>query len=721
MLWREGSAPQHLITIRGSQPSFVRRVFLGPDGRWMINAGEDNTARLWELPGGTERLAINERVHQAIFNADGTKMVTLGTESWVTVWDLTKRRKLKVLRGHDRMVQSVALSRDGTLVATGDEGGKVKIWSASLGRELGEEATWQNVAVYSPDGRRIVSSAFLQGWTVRSSQSGHVLLRVHPANEVIVSIAFSPDGQRIVTAGSHKAAKVWEVDSGRLLLTLRGHRRQVYCVAYSRDGRLIATGSFDGTVKIWDARNGNELRTLHMDPLQPYALTGYSHVLLSVEFDESTSRLITGNSQGRAKVWDVETGRLLTELRAGSSQDWVAAKLHPDGSQIATCADESGAIRLWNMRSGQLIKECKVRGLSSLALDISGDGCRLIAPSSIGTAYGYDSGTVGVWDIKGTQRETLSLSGREMFSSIAFSPDSESRKIITTSMDFGVHQWETFPWKRPAYYENRGQGPEGIGPRPESDLAQRVRRHARTYWRERLAAEREARGENAPPPKIIELPVDRALFSNRDSGATPRQIDLTGFYTGELTEPFLPNIVGISKQDNDLSALPRGLVSLGGIVFDVRGVIQLRRSEPLGGPFEAAWENYPVRIDRIRVDQEVRRLHLLLGATSAETEGTVVGSLVLHYADGNPVQLDLVYGRDVRDWWWDPHGTAAEDTDRGRVVWTGRNPPADFAMRSLRLYVTSRENPFPEAEIASIDFVSAMSGSALFLIALTVE
>jgi WD40 repeat protein len=734
VLRHEGAPPQHLITIQGSQPTLVRRVFFGPDSHLAINAGEDNTARLWELPGGAERLTINERVHQVSFNADGSKMVTLGTQNWVTVWDLTKRRKLKVLRGHERMVQSAAISRDGRLVATGDEGGKVKVWSASLGREFVEDDVCQNIAVYSPDGQRIASDP--DCWIVQSSQSGRVLLRVVPANELIMAMAFSPDGHRIVTAGSHKSAKVWDVDSGRLLLTLRGHRRQVYRVAYSRDGRFIATGSVDGTARIWDAHSGAELRTLHVDPKVPYAITGYWHTVTSLEFDATTSRLITGTPGGRAQAWDLKTGALLTELRGGREGDWSALKLHPDGKRVVI-QDMHGLCRMWDMESGRLIQEWRGRGVT-LGMDISADGRRLIAPSSAGTAhtatFGYDSGTLEVWDIEGPPREALTLSGREAFWGAAFSPDPEGRRIVAASLDFGVHQWETLPWKTEAYAEEagqksevRGQESESRGPKTldrgreiESGLAERVRRYARRYWRERLAAEREVGVRGTPPPEVIEIPVDRALFPKRDPGATPGQIDLTDYYTGELTEPFFPNLNG-DRQDNDLSALPSGLLSLEGAWFDVRGVIQLRRAEPRGGPFEVVWRRYPVRINGIPVQQEFRRIHLLLGAAYAETEGTVVGNLVLHYADGATGRLDLVYARDVRDWWWDPNARVPEETDRGKVVWTGSNPVVLDANRSLRLYLTSLDNPFPGFKVVSIDLVSAMSESAPFLIALTVE
>ena len=75
-------------------------------------------------------------------------------------------------------------------------------------------------------------------------------------------------------------------------------------------------------------------------------------------------------------------------------------------------------------------------------------------------------------------------------------------------------------------------------------------------------------------------------------------------------------------------------------------------------------------------NQEAARLHLLLGTVQPEADGTVIGSLVLHYADGETRPLDLVYGRDVREWWYDPAKGDTEATDRAQVVWTGLNPVA---------------------------------------------
>ena len=320
-------------------------------------------------------------------------------------------------------------------------------------------------------------------------------------------------------------------------------------------------------------------------------------------------------------------------------------------------------------------------------------------------------------------------------------------------MDFNTHRWEAFPWKEEEYREvahfNSERGARNAelagasSPRllqepqsPSEQMAERVRAYARRYWRERLNWELNgAEGEPATP-RVIEAPVDRTLFVQRDPRATPKQLDLTRFYTGELGEIFHPRTDhGTEGGDDDLSELPTGLLKLDGVEFDVRGAIQVRRSEPLGRPWDLTSSDDPVQVEGIPLHQEAGRLRLLLGSSGAElgiadgsgrtirrdVEGKVIGKLVLHYVDGETASLDLVYGRDVRDWWYDPAKADSETTDRAKVVWTGANPLASYYGRRLRLYLNTRENPRPGVKITTFDFISTLTTSAPFLIAVTVE
>jgi hypothetical protein len=188
-----------------------------------------------------------------------------------------------------------------------------------------------------------------------------------------------------------------------------------------------------------------------------------------------------------------------------------------------------------------------------------------------------------------------------------------------------------------------------------------------------------------------------------------------------LGEVFYGKTGGAQDHDDDLSELATDLVTLGGVEFDIRGVIQLRRAEPLDKPAEMAAADDPVRVEGIHIDQEGTQLRLLLGTVQPEADGTVIGSLVLHYADGETRSLDIAYGRDVREWWYDPAKGDTGATDRARVVWTGENPVVHERGQRLRLFLDARENPRPGVAIASFDFVSALTHSAPFLIAVTVE
>ncbi|MCL4181375.1 MAG: hypothetical protein KJ072_27010 [Verrucomicrobia bacterium] len=197
--------------------------------------------------------------------------------------------------------------------------------------------------------------------------------------------------------------------------------------------------------------------------------------------------------------------------------------------------------------------------------------------------------------------------------------------------------------------------------------------------------------------------------AERSPEADARLVDLTAHYNGALDETWHQG----GLNNNHLADLPTGLQTFDGIPFDVRGIVQI-------AGVQAARElrvKFPSEVNGIAVGQRAQRIHCLHACGWPSPQGTTIGSIVLHFANGETREIPIVYGRDVQDWWMNEPVAA----DSGlHVVWQGQNH-ASPSGPPVGLYRSTWDNPLPDQEIASIDYRSAMANSAPFLIAITLD
>ena len=174
---------------------------------------------------------------------------------------------------------------------------------------------------------------------------------------------------------------------------------------------------------------------------------------------------------------------------------------------------------------------------------------------------------------------------------------------------------------------------------------------------------------------------------------------------------------------NSLSALPAGEQILGGVKFKVGpGLIQLGSK---------LFETFPEKVEGIAVNRKFTKLHVLHatcngggpneeGGEGYVKDGTLIGQYILRYEDGSEEGIPIVYGEDVRDWWY-VDGEA--EPSRGKVVWTGDNQFAAEVGAHLRLYMSTSSNPKPEKKVVRIDYVSRKTETpaAPFCISMSIE
>jgi dipeptidyl aminopeptidase/acylaminoacyl peptidase len=276
-----------------THPSAVNMVAFSPDGRLLATAGDDNSARVWEVGSGRERrrLLHDNKVYGVAFSPDASLLATGSWDDTARLWDTTSWQERDRITGDT--IWDVAFSSDGRLLATAGTI-DVRVWEVASVREWSSASARITVwgVAFSPDDRLLASAhndAMARVWEMASGQERRRF--VH--SDRVSGVAFSPDGRLLATAGDDNSARVWEVGSGRERVRL-SHGDKVRTVAFSPDGRLLATGCFDDAARIWEVASGRERARL------PHGST-----VSSVAFSPDGRLLATGSWDATATIWSL--------------------------------------------------------------------------------------------------------------------------------------------------------------------------------------------------------------------------------------------------------------------------------------------------------------------------------------------------------------------------------------------------------------------------------
>ncbi|MDT8307267.1 MAG: WD40 repeat domain-containing protein [Anaerolineae bacterium] len=384
----------------------------GPTSIVDITSGED----VITLHGHTGQLEF------AKFNAAGTRLVTIGRDSSVHVWDTEKGQSLLRLGLDTAAAQpsaTFAADDDRLITSLGDEG--LQVWSLP---PLGEQLTVQAEAdcycdfAYSPDGDLIalpdqesLSMRLLDavsGRPVMTLTSEIISPALAPALGHLYHPVFSSDGTRLATIIDDTDVVIWDVTTGRETLSLSPDAGVLYRIAFSPDGTRLATIGYDGSARLWELNSGAAVYAL--TDVYTETLTVGSHGL-DIAFSPDGAKLATAGGTS-VKVWDAATGNELVTLRAPQYAYELAYS--PAGGELAVGVRFGVGSGVWDATSGELLLELTGHTASVTNIAYSHDG-RQIATAS-------NDGTIRLWDAEsGTPRMVLQDQGVAIH--LAFSPD----------------------------------------------------------------------------------------------------------------------------------------------------------------------------------------------------------------------------------------------------------------------------------------------------------
>lgn len=229
------------------------------------------------------------------------------------------------LEGHNAAVNAVVSAKNGLVVSAGDDF-TVRLWSETEGesRVLGTHTAKVIRLAMSPDGTRVASASWdrtLRIWSI-AGETPPIEITGH--DNIVNDVMFSSDGQRLYSASADGTIRVWDAMTGTPLRRLVNHGFGINTLTIGQDGNWIAYGAVDGTTRLASLPEGEPLRDFTAD----------RRPILAMAYHPQAARIAVGDAQGYIMLIDTADWRISNDFRATLSGPIWALAFSESGENI---------------------------------------------------------------------------------------------------------------------------------------------------------------------------------------------------------------------------------------------------------------------------------------------------------------------------------------------------------------------------------------------------
>ena len=396
------------------------------------------------------------QVNSVAFSPDGASLISGGDDKTIKCWDIQTGGVVKTFFGHTERVTSISISPDCTTIASISYDWTIRLWSIQTGEcyQMMEQEHLHWVGFFPTTPQHLITiSLKVQEWdihghqiapaydgfcvafssdgtqfvlcngavaVVQNSDSREIAAEFCVGSDNARHCCFSPD-DRLVALATFTTVYIWNISGSDpcLIETFFDHTGHISSLIFSSPSSLIST-STSGSVNFWEIGISDPIAT----DTKSTPLT--STPIRSTTLQAKDGIIVTSDSDGVARIWDVLTGLCKASFQTpAEGSDRRDARL-VDGRLIVVWYMDK-KINVWDAEKGEPLSFIYNPWRPIRDLRISGDGSKVFCSDfrsicAFSTQTGESVGDVWVDTI--TIMNTLTVDGSRIW---AHHHQSESR------------------------------------------------------------------------------------------------------------------------------------------------------------------------------------------------------------------------------------------------------------------------------------------------------
>eukprot|EP00884_Botryococcus_braunii_P004134 jgi/Botrbrau1/13721/Bobra.0356s0002.1 len=303
------------------------------------SGGGDEMAYIWQVGGEGQASPLvghTETVTAVGFNRGGNYLATASLDGTVWVWETGEGRCKWALEGPQEGLNWLCWHPSGNVLVAGSEDFSCWMWNADTKacmQVFSGHTGAVDCGMFTPDGKMLVTGggdgdASLRAWNPKTGDTISTARGAGFHQTGLTCMDITADSTACISGSADGSIFLTQLTTGKVLASMSGHTDSVEAIRVCKHIPVIASAGIDGKLILWDAARHVVRGTCE-----------HPEAVVALVIHETQPWAVTACLDGIVRVWDIRTGQLLRSTR-GHGQGIQDVVLNPAGNKVLTASDD---------------------------------------------------------------------------------------------------------------------------------------------------------------------------------------------------------------------------------------------------------------------------------------------------------------------------------------------------------------------------------------------